>query len=101
MEALFHVKTPVNMAAANIAMRFGIKGDSMSVSAACASGTHSIGGAFMKIKQKQLTACLAGGAEATVNASTFSGSSGLKSRSPQTDPNFAYRPLGRGRDGLL
>src|SRR5699024_2331343 len=86
---------------ANIAMRFGIKGDSMSVSAACASGTHSIGEAFMKIKQKQLTACLAGGAEATLNESTFSGFSVLKSMSTQTDPNLASRPFDRERDGFV
>lgn len=101
VEALFHVKTPVNMAAANIAMRFGIKGDSMSVSTACASGTHSIGEAFMKIKQGQLTACLAGGAEGTLNESTFSGFSVLKAMSTQADPDLASRPFDRERDGFV
>ena len=101
VEPLFHIKTPVNMAAANIAMRFGMKGDSMSVSSACASGSHSIGEAFMKISQGQLTACLAGGAEATLNDSTFSGFSVLKAMSAQTDPDKASRPFDKERDGFV
>ncbi|MGO1923682.1 MAG: beta-ketoacyl-ACP synthase II [Jeotgalicoccus sp.] len=101
VEALFHIKTPVNMAAANIAMRFGLKGDSMSISTACASGTHSIGEAFMKIRQGQLTACLAGGAEGTLNDSTFSGFSVLKAMSTQTNPDLASRPFDRERDGFV
>lgn len=101
VEALFHIKTPVNMAAANIAIRFGLKGDSMSISTACASGTHSIGEAFMKIRQGQLTACLAGGAEGTLNDSTFSGFSVLKAMSAQTDPDFASRPFDMERDGFV
>lgn len=101
VEALFHIKTPVNMAAANIAMRFGLKGDSMSISTACASGTHSIGEAFMKIRQGQLTACLAGGAEGTLNDSTFSGFSVLKAMSTQTNPDLASRPFDRERDGFI
>jgi 3-oxoacyl-[acyl-carrier-protein] synthase II len=101
VEPLFHIKTPVNMAAANIAMRFGMKGDSMSVSSACASGSHSIGEAFMKIIQGQLTACLAGGAEATLNDSTFSGFSVLKAMSAQTDPDKASRPFDKERDGFV
>lgn len=101
VEAFFHVKTPVNMAAAHISMRFGMKGDSMSISTACASGTHSIGEAFMKIKQGQLTACLAGGAEATLNESTFSGFSVLRAMSTQTDPDVASRPFDRDRDGFV
>ncbi|MBF0753614.1 beta-ketoacyl-ACP synthase II [Jeotgalicoccus nanhaiensis] len=101
VEALFHIKTPVNMAAANIAMRFGLKGDSMSISTACASGTHSIGEAFMKIRQGQLTACLAGGAEGTLNDSTFSGFSVLKAMSTQTNPDLASRPFDKERDGFI
>src|SRR5699024_7196060 len=91
VEPLFHIKTPVNMAAAGIAMRLGMKGDSMAISSACASGTHSIGEAFMKIKMRQLTACLAGGAEGTLSDSTYSGFSVLKAMSPQTDPDLASR----------
>ncbi|CAM4325872.1 beta-ketoacyl-ACP synthase II [Lacicoccus alkaliphilus] len=101
VEPLFHIKTPVNMAAANIAMRFGMKGDSMSVSSACASGSQSIGEAFMKIGQGQLTACLAGGAEATLNDSTFSGFSVLKAMSKQSDPDKASRPFDKARDGFV
>lgn len=101
VEALFHIKTPVNMAAANIAMRFGLKGDSMSISTACASGTHSIGEAFLKIRQGQLTACLAGGAEGTLNDSTFSGFSVLKAMSTQTNPDLASRPFDKERDGFI
>ncbi|MCK1976389.1 beta-ketoacyl-ACP synthase II [Jeotgalicoccus huakuii] len=101
VEALFHIKTPVNMAAASIAMHLGIKGDSMAVSSACASGTHSIGEAFLKIKSEQLTACLAGGAEATLNDSSYSGFSVLKAMSTESDPDRASRPFDKERDGFV
>lgn len=101
VEPLFHIKTPVNMAAAGIAMHFGMKGDSMSISSACASGSHSIGEAFMKIKAGQLAACLAGGAEGTLSDSTYSGFSVLKAMSPQTDPDLASRPFDKERDGFI
>lgn len=73
----------------------------MSVSSACASGSQSIGEAFMKIKTGQLTACLAGGAEATLSDSTYSGFSVLKAMSPQTDPDLASRPFDKERDGFI
>ena len=101
VEPLFHIKTPVNMAAAGIAMHLGTKGGSMSVSSACASGSHSIGEAFMKIKSGQLTACLAGGAEGSLSDSTYSGFSVLKAMSPQTDAELASRPFDKDRDGFI
>lgn len=101
VEPLFHIKTPVNMAAAGIAMHLGTKGDSMSVSSACASGTHSIGEAFLKIKSGQLTACLAGGAEGSLSDSTYSGFSVLKAMSAETDPDLASRPFDKERDGFI
>lgn len=101
VEALFHIKTPVNMAAASIAMHLGVRGEAMAVSSACASGTHSIGEAFLKIKSEQLTACLAGGAEATLNDSSYSGFSVLKAMSTESDRDLASRPFDKDRDGFV
>src|SRR5699024_11026581 len=57
VETLLHIKTPVNLAAANMVLIYLIKGPFMSIATACASGTNARGAAFLKIKTGQLTAC--------------------------------------------
>lgn len=101
VEPFFHIKTPGNMAAANIALNYHIKGPSMSIATACASGTNAIGEAFLKIKTGQLSACLAGGAEGTLSDSTYSGFSVLRAMSTNDDPDTAMRPFDKERDGFI
>ena len=50
-----------NMAAGNVAIDLGIKGESYCAVTACASGTHSIGEAFRMIRHGYQDVVLAGG----------------------------------------
>ena len=62
-----------NMAAGTISMKTGFRGANFDITTACATGTHSIGEAFRKIKDGYLDACLAGGTESTGVEFTFGG----------------------------
>ena len=67
-----------NMAAGTISMKTGFRGANFDITTACATGTHSIGEAFRKIKDGYLDACLAGGTESTGVEFTFGGFSNMK-----------------------
>ena len=62
----FLTSSLINMCAGNIAIKFGLKGTSLSHVSACASSTHAIGEAFFNIRYGRLTGCLAGGSEMAV-----------------------------------
>ena len=55
-----------NIAAGNIAMRFGAKGPCLPVVTACATSTHAIGEAYLAIAGDRADVILAGGAEAAI-----------------------------------
>ena len=54
-----------NMAVGNVAMHYGLKGKSINVVTACATGTNSIGEAFRSIQYGEADVMVAGGAEAS------------------------------------
>jgi len=98
---LFVPLTIGNMAAGNIAQKFGIRGISLDIVSACASATNAIGEAYLKIKHGDLTACLAGGCEATINEIGIAGFAALTALSTQTDPERASIPFDARRDGFV
>lgn len=55
-----------NMAAGNVSIDLGLKGESIAIVTACASSTHSIGEAYRTIKHGYEDAIIAGGSEAAV-----------------------------------
>src|SRR4030065_134489 len=63
----------INLAAGQIAIRFGLKGPNSAVATACASGTHAIGDAFKIIQRGDADAMVAGGSEACITAIGFAG----------------------------
>ena len=90
-----------NMAVGNVAIQFGIKGKSINVVTACATGTHSIGEAFRSIQCGEADVMLAGGAEASICPIGVAGFTALTALSTNEDPETASRPFDKDRDGFV
>lgn len=92
------MNSTVNM---NMNTIFHLRGVNFSVSSACASGSHSIGLAYMFIKQGLQDTILCGGAQ-EVNKYAMSSFDALNAFSVRMDePEKASRPFDRDRDGLI
>ncbi len=91
-----------NMAAAQIAIKYGARGANENVVAACASGTNAIGNAFNIIRRGDCDAIIAGGAEASITPFAFAGFCSMKAMSTNNDdPKNASRPFDAERDGFV
>ncbi len=92
------MNSTVNM---NMSTIFHLRGVNFTVSAACASGSHSIGLGFMMIKQGLQDMVLCGGAQET-NYYSMASFDALGAFSVRMDePTKASRPFDRDRDGLI
>ena len=89
-----------NMAAGNI-IRFKANGISENIVSACATGTSSIGEAFLKIRDGYQDIMLAGGAEASITPIGVAGFTNLTALSQNPDPKKASRPFDKNRDGFV
>ena len=98
---LFIPMTIANMAAGNVAVRFGTTGICTSVVTACASGANSIGEAFRHIKHGYSDVILAGGAEAAISRIGMAGFQSLTALSESADPTRASIPFDKDRDGFV
>ncbi len=90
-----------NMAAANICMRHGIKGKSIDVVTACASGTNSIGEALRTIQRGDADIMVAGGSEACICRIGIASFCALTALTTSTDPARASIPFDRERSGFV
>ncbi|MBH1940069.1 beta-ketoacyl-ACP synthase II [Mobilitalea sibirica] len=90
-----------NMAAGNIAIKYGAKGICTNIVTACATGSHSIGEAFRTIKHGYADVILAGGTEGSVTPLAVAGFSSLTALSTSTDPKRASIPFDKERDGFV
>ncbi len=91
-----------NMAAGNVAIRFGAKGPNICVTSACASGAHSIGEAVRYIREGIIDRALAGGAESCVSPIAIGGFGAMKALSTRnSQPESASRPFDKDRDGFV
>ncbi len=92
----------INMSSSYISMRLGIKGPSLGISTACASGTNAIGEAFNMIMSGRSDLVLAGGTDAplcrlAVGGYGSSGSLSIRNK----EPDKASRPFDAERDGFV
>lgn len=90
-----------NGAAGITAIDLGIRGPSLGVVSACASGADGIGVAWMLLRSGMVDAVLTGGAEATITPVGVGAFDRAMAMSRQTDPALAPRPFDRERDGLV
>jgi 3-oxoacyl-[acyl-carrier-protein] synthase-1 len=92
------MNSTVNM---NLSTIFHLKGINFTISAACASGSHSIGIGYLLIKQGLQDVVLTGGAQET-NQYSMSSFDALNTFSVNMgDPTKASRPFDKNRDGLI
>ncbi|MTK11730.1 MAG: beta-ketoacyl-ACP synthase II [Clostridiaceae bacterium] len=90
-----------NMAAGNIAIRFGAKGICTNVVTACATGTNCVGEAFHAIKNDLADVMIAGGTEASITPLSVAGFTSLTALSKSDDPKRASIPFDKERDGFI
>jgi 3-oxoacyl-[acyl-carrier-protein] synthase II len=90
-----------NMAAGNIAIKYGAKGMCSSVVTACATGTNAIGDAFHMIQDGRADIIIAGGAEASISPLALAGFASLTALSKSEDPLRASIPFDKERDGFI
>jgi len=90
-----------NAPAAEIAIRYGLKGPNMTISTACSSGAHAIGYALDLIRSGRVDIMMAGGTEACIVPGVVAGFSALRALSVcNNEPERATRPFDRTRDGF-
>lgn len=90
-----------NMAAGNIAIKFGAKGPCTTVVTACATGTNAIGDAFRLIEHGYADVVIAGGSEGSITPLTVAGFASLTALSKSEDPKRASIPFDKERDGFV
>lgn len=85
----------------NLSVIFKLKGINLSVSAACASGSHSIGLGALLIQNGLQDMIVCGGAQ-EINAAATGSFDGIAAFSiRENEPQKASRPFDRDRDGLV
>ena len=90
-----------NMAAGNVAIDLGLRGESFSIATACASATHSIGEAYRAIKHGYQDVVFTGGTEASITKTGIAGFTNIKALSQAEDKNRASIPFDKERSGFV
>ncbi len=90
-----------NMAAGQIAIRYGLKGMCSCPVTACAGGTNAVGDAFHRIRDGYEQMMVCGGAESTISELGIGGFTSMKALSTATDPDRASIPFDADRSGFV
>ena len=90
-----------NMAAGNVSIAYGLKGKSLNVVTACATGTHSIGEAYRTIQYGDADVMIAGGTESCITPIGIAGFSALTALSFSEDPERASIPFDKEGNGFV
>ena len=90
-----------NMAAGNVSIAYGLKGKSLNVVTACATGTHSIGEESRRIHYGDADVMIAGGTESSITPIGIVGFSALTALSFSEDPERASIPFDKERNGFV
>lgn len=90
-----------NMAAGNVAIEMGVKGESIAISTACASGTHCIGEGFRMIKHGYQDIVISGGTEASITPVSIAGFTNIKALTKSDEKLRASIPFDKERNGFV
>ena len=92
-----------NMASGQIAIEFKIHGPTECAVTACASGTNSIGDAFIAVQRGEANIMFAGGTEAAISQAGVAGFAAMKAlcTDHNDDPAHASRPFDKNRSGFV
>ena len=90
-----------NMAAGNVSIAYNLKGKSINVVTACATGTNSIGEAFRTIQYGDADIMVAGGTESSITPIGIAGFSSLTALSNCEDPARCSIPFDKDRSGFV
>lgn len=90
-----------NIAAGNVAIKFGAKGSCLNVQSACASSTHTLGEAYRAIRHGYADAMIAGGTEKGAIPIGIAGFANAKALTREQDPRHACLPFNADRGGFV
>ncbi len=90
-----------NMAAGNIAIRFGFKGMCTCVVTACASGNNAIGDGFHYVRDGYADVMICGGSESCITDLGIGGFTAMQALNTTDNPNRASIPFDKERGGFV
>ncbi len=90
-----------NIAAGQVAIRYGARGPCLPVVTACATSSHAIGEAFRAIAHGYADVIIAGGAEAPIVPLSVAGFTSSMALSLRNDPLYGSIPFDKRRDGFV
>ena len=90
-----------NMAAGNVSIHFGLKGKSINVVTACATGTNTIGEAYRAIQYGEADIMISGGTEGSICPTAIAGFSSLTALTTETNPKRCSIPFDKARSGFV
>lgn len=102
LDPLYLPKSLGNMAAAQVALQFGLRGYNSTIVTACAAGTQAIGEAMHLVRAGRAELVLTGGCEAGICELGLAAFSVMRAlTSWDGDPTKASRPFDATRDGFV
>lgn len=103
IDPLYMAKTLGNMAAANVALTWNLRGYNGTIVTACAAGTQAIGEASMLLRSGRADIAVTGGCEAAVTHLGLSGFCVMRALATEWnwEPEKASRPFDAKRGGFV
>ncbi len=102
LDPLYFPRSLGNMAAAQVALQYGLRGYNGTICTACAAGTQAIGEAGMIIRSGRADVMVTGGCEAGISELGLAGFSVMRAVTSQNGvPEKASRPFDAERDGFV
>jgi len=91
-----------NAASATVAITYGLRGPSLCVASACATGSHAIGEAAEMVRRGDAEMVICGGSEAVISSLSLAAFKNMGAVSTRNDePERASRPFDAERDGFV